>query len=75
MKKPVAKYWTTSAVARMEPHIDSVVAFFTKQLLDRYADGGEKTMGEAFNFGDWAMFCEFWRLPRGSFFFVVSYII
>lgn len=56
MKKPIAKYWTTSAVARMEPHVDSVVAFFAKQLQDRYADGGARTMGEAFNFGDWAMF-------------------
>ncbi|KAJ0119047.1 hypothetical protein J7T55_013282 [Diaporthe amygdali] len=56
MKKPVAKYWTTSAVARMEPHIDSVVAFFAKQLQDRYADGGEERMGKSFNFGEWAMF-------------------
>lgn len=58
MKKPVAKYWTTSAVARMEPHIDGVVAFFAKQLQDRYTDGGEKTMGKAFDFGNWAMYCE-----------------
>lgn len=58
MKKPVAKYWTTSAVSRMEPHIDSVVAFFAKQLQDRYADGGKGAMGKAFDFGDWANFCE-----------------
>lgn len=61
MKKPVAKYWTTSAVARMEPHIDSVVAFFARQLQDRYADGIEGKMGKAFDFGDWAMFCKLWR--------------
>jgi hypothetical protein len=42
----------------MEPHIDSVVACFAKQLQDRYADGGEKTMGKTFNFGEWAMFCK-----------------
>lgn len=58
MKKPISKYWTTSAVSRMEPHIDSVIAFFVKQLQDRFADGGEGEMGKAFNFGEWAMFCE-----------------
>lgn len=58
MKKPVAKYWTSSAVARMEPHIDSVIAFFAKQLQDRFTDGGEGDMGTTFNFGEWAMFCE-----------------
>lgn len=57
MKKPVAKYWTTSSVARMEPHIDTVIAFFAKQLGDRFATGGDK-MGEAFDFGDWCMFCK-----------------
>lgn len=58
MKKPIAKYWTTSAVARMEPHIDTVVAFFAKQLQDQFADGPPGAMGKAFDFGQWAMFCE-----------------
>lgn len=57
MKKPVAKYWTTASVARMEPHIDTVIGFFVKQLGTRYATGGDK-MDEAFDFGDWCMFCE-----------------
>lgn len=58
MKKPVAKYWTTSSVARMEPHVDTVVAFFAKQLEEKFATGGEEKMGKAFDFGDWCMFCK-----------------
>lgn len=65
MKKPVAKYWTTASVARMEPHIDSVVAFFAKQLSDRFAaSAGEEKMGEAFDFGQWCMFCA--SVPHAS---------
>lgn len=59
MKKPVAKYWTTSSVARMEPHVDSVVAFFVKQLAARFATGPGEDMGKAFDFGEWCMFCEY----------------
>lgn len=66
MKKPVAKYWTTSSVARMEPHIDTVIAFMCKQFADRFATGaGHETMGEAFDFGEWCMFCEP-RFPSSS---------
>lgn len=59
MKKPVAKYWTTSSVARMEPHVDTVVAFFAKQLESNFATGGVQAMGKSFDFGDWCMFCKF----------------
>lgn len=58
MKKPVAKYWTTSSVSRMEPHIDTVVGFFVKQLESKFATGGEQEMGESFDFGEWCMFCK-----------------
>lgn len=58
MKKPVAKYWTTSSVSRMEPHVDSVVAFFAKQLESKFATGAGNGVGKSFNFGDWCMFCE-----------------
>lgn len=58
MKKPVAKYWTTSSVARMELHIDTVVAFLVKQLETNFATGGEEKMGKSFDFGEWCMFCK-----------------
>ncbi|CAN8100112.1 unnamed protein product [Discula destructiva] len=56
MKKPVAKYWTTSAVAKMEPHVDTVVAFLAKQLSTNFATGSGEDMGKSFDFGDWCMF-------------------
>lgn len=64
MKKPVAKYWTTASVARMEPHIDKVIAFLVKQLDAKFAggggggDGGKDAMGESFDFGQWCLFCK-----------------
>lgn len=58
MKKPVAKYWTTSSVSRMEPHIDTVVALFAKQLETNFATGGENEMGKSFDFGEWCLFCK-----------------
>lgn len=58
MKKPVAKYWTTSSVSRMEPHVDAVVAFFATQLESKFAMGSENQMGTSFDFGEWCMFCK-----------------
>lgn len=69
MKKPVAKYWTTASVARMEPHIDKVIAFLVQQLDSQFAStGGEgegenkdknqDKMGKPFDFGDWCLFCK-----------------
>lgn len=58
MKKPVAKYWTTSSVSRMEPHVDAVVAFFAKQLESKFATDAGNEMGKSFDFGEWCMFCE-----------------
>lgn len=58
MKKPVAKYWTTASVARMEPHIDKVIAFLVKQLDSKFATGGADKMGEPFDFGEWCLFCK-----------------
>lgn len=58
MKKPVAKYWTTSSVSRMEPHVDAVVAFFAKQLDSKFATDAGNEMGKSFDFGEWCMFCK-----------------
>lgn len=58
MKKPVAKYWTTSSVSRMEPHVDGVVAFFAKQLENKFATDAGNGMGKSFDFGEWCMFCK-----------------
>lgn len=57
MKKPVAKYWTTASVARMEPHIDKVVAFFVQQLESKFDGKLDGKMGEEFDFGEWCLYC------------------
>lgn len=51
MKKPIAKYWTSASVARLEPHVDQVVAFFAQQLDAKFAQ-----QGDAFDFGEWCLF-------------------
>ncbi|KAK3374301.1 cytochrome P450 [Lasiosphaeria ovina] len=38
-KRPVAKYFTMSAVLRLEPHIDSTIAEFIAQLDERFVKG------------------------------------
>lgn len=57
IKKPIAKYFSASGVASMEPHVDKAVALFAKQLGTRFA-GKDNKMGQPFNFGDWCMFCK-----------------
>lgn len=57
IKKPIAKYFTTSGVLPMEPHVDTVLSYFVKQLEKKSAEAG-KEMGAPFDFGEWVMYCE-----------------
>ncbi|KAK0701917.1 cytochrome P450 [Lasiosphaeria miniovina] len=46
-KRPVAKYFTMSAVLRLEPHIDSAIGEFIAQLDERFRLGPQQLGGLA----------------------------
>ena len=57
MKRPVAKYYTTSYVQALEPHVDTVLNDFCKYVEERFINvaGGPKEM----DFGEWLGYRKF----------------
>ncbi|RYP65890.1 hypothetical protein DL771_008074 [Monosporascus sp. 5C6A] len=54
IKKPVAKYFSSTGVSVMEPHVNSVLAFFVKRLDDQFTE--HAGFGKPLKFDEWASF-------------------
>ncbi|CAM1502523.1 Fc.00g045070.m01.CDS01 [Cosmosporella sp. VM-42] len=53
-RKPVAKYFSSSAMTTMEPHIDKVANQLCHELETRFIDGPKS--GQAFDLGQWILY-------------------
>lgn len=54
IKKPIAKYFSPSGVAPLEPHVDAVLSSLCRIFNDKFA--GDGTFGNAFDFGSWVLY-------------------
>lgn len=56
MKRPIAKYYSQSSLATLEPLMDKVVRDFCVQLDSRFAKGPQDGVCDL---GEWIAFCKF----------------
>lgn len=56
IKKPIAKYFSATGVAPLEPHVDAVLATLCGVIDQRFA--GDEAFGPSFDFAEWMQFCK-----------------
>ncbi|KAI4595116.1 hypothetical protein KJ359_007091 [Pestalotiopsis sp. 9143b] len=54
IKKPIAKYFSPSGVAPLEPHVDAVLSSLCRIFSEKFAGDGK--FGDAFDFGSWVLY-------------------
>lgn len=52
-RKPIAKYYSPSATATLEPHMDKIITKFCQQLDRRFVE-----TSKAFDLGKWILYCK-----------------
>lgn len=55
-RKPIAKFYSTSGVTALEPHINKVIDQLCWQLEQRFMDGNN--VGKVCDIGQWILFCK-----------------
>ena len=56
IKKPIAKYFSQTGVAPLEPHVDAIITLLCRQIDEKFA--ADNANGPEFDFGRWALFCK-----------------
>ncbi|KAK3681767.1 cytochrome P450 [Podospora appendiculata] len=56
-KRPIAKYYSATGVATIEPHVDKVISQFCDEIETRFVDNTKPvSAAKPFNFGTWTNF-------------------
>ena len=58
-KRPIAKYYSPTGVASLEPLIDKTITQLCDELDRRFATADAAAAGTAFDLGKWILYCSF----------------